>query len=126
MLPPTRETFVPQAVNLELVDGVSFSKGCYPGQEVVSRLQHLGETNRRAAVGILSAEAAAPAGAPVYAKGEEVGRVVRAVTLGGRTLVLFSATIGSLLTGITLTPDGQPLELVELPYRYRNILKTSA
>ncbi|MDU6430201.1 MAG: tRNA-modifying protein YgfZ, partial [Sutterella wadsworthensis] len=126
VLPPTRETFVPQAVNLELVDGVSFSKGCYPGQEVVSRLQHLGETNRRAAVGILSAEAAAPAGAPVYAKGEEVGRVVRAVTLGGRTLVLFSATIGSLLTGITLTPDGQPLELVELPYRYRNILKTSA
>ena len=126
VLPPTRETFVPQAVNLELVDGVSFSKGCYPGQEVVSRLQHLGETNRRAAVGLLSAEAAAPAGAPVYAKGEEVGRVVRAVTLGGRTLVLFSATIGSLLTGITLTPDGQPLELVELPYRYRNILKTSA
>lgn len=48
------------------------------------------------------------------------------MTLGGRTLVLFSATIGSLLTGITLTPDGQPLELVELPYRYRNILKTSA
>ena len=60
MLPPTRETFVPQAVNLELVDGVSFSKGCYPGQEVVSRLQHLGETNRRAAVGILSTEAALP------------------------------------------------------------------
>ena len=126
VLPPTRETFVPQAVNLELVDGVSFSKGCYPGQEVVSRLQHLGETNRRAAVGILSAEAAAPAGAPVYAKGEEAGKVVRAVTLGGRTLVLFSATIGSLFAGITLTPDGQPLDLVELPYRYRNVLKTSA
>ena len=33
--------------NLELINGVSFSKGCYPGQEVVARTHYLGKPNRR-------------------------------------------------------------------------------
>lgn len=43
----TQELFVPQMTNMELIDGVSFSKGCYPGQEVVARLHYLGHANRR-------------------------------------------------------------------------------
>jgi folate-binding protein YgfZ len=43
----TSEAFVPQMVNLELVDGVSFKKGCYPGQEIVARMQYLGKLKRR-------------------------------------------------------------------------------
>ena len=43
----TSEAFTPQMTNLELVDGVSFSKGCYPGQEVVARTHYLGKPNRR-------------------------------------------------------------------------------
>ena len=43
----TREQFVPQMVNLELIGGVSFNKGCYPGQEVVARSQYLGKLKRR-------------------------------------------------------------------------------
>ena len=45
--PETKEKFTPQQVNLDLIDGVSFSKGCYPGQEVVARLHYLGKPNRR-------------------------------------------------------------------------------
>lgn len=45
--PATVEAFVPQMINLELVDGVSFTKGCYPGQEVVARSQYLGKLKRR-------------------------------------------------------------------------------
>jgi folate-binding protein YgfZ len=45
--PETREAFVPQMVNLQLVDGVSFKKGCYPGQEIVARMQYLGKLKRR-------------------------------------------------------------------------------
>ncbi|MBN8489352.1 MAG: folate-binding protein, partial [Burkholderiales bacterium] len=44
----TSEAFVPQMVNLELVGGVSFKKGCYPGQEVVARSQYRGTLKRRA------------------------------------------------------------------------------
>lgn len=46
----TAEQFVPQMVNLELVGGVNFQKGCYPGQEVVARSQYRGTTKRRAMV----------------------------------------------------------------------------
>jgi tRNA-modifying protein YgfZ len=41
------ERFVPQTVNLDLLGGVSFTKGCYPGQEVVARSHYLGKLNQR-------------------------------------------------------------------------------
>ncbi len=45
--PASSEKFTPQQINFELVGGVSFSKGCYPGQEVVARLHYLGKASRR-------------------------------------------------------------------------------
>ncbi|NBU11916.1 MAG: tRNA-modifying protein YgfZ [Betaproteobacteria bacterium] len=43
----TREAFVPQMLNLDLTGGISFKKGCYPGQEIVARTQYLGKVKRR-------------------------------------------------------------------------------
>ncbi len=43
----TEEAFIPQMTNMDLVDGVSFTKGCYTGQEVVARLKYLGKLKRR-------------------------------------------------------------------------------
>ncbi len=43
----TYEAFIPQMVNLEIINGVNFQKGCYPGQEVVARTHYLGKPNRR-------------------------------------------------------------------------------
>lgn len=45
--PQSKELFTPQQVNLDLVNGVSFNKGCYPGQEIVARLHYLGTPSRR-------------------------------------------------------------------------------
>lgn len=42
----TREHFVPQMANFERIGGVSFHKGCYPGQEIVARTQYLGKVKR--------------------------------------------------------------------------------
>ena len=47
ILPQTQEQFVAQMVNLELIGGVNFKKGCYPGQEIVARMQYLGKLKRR-------------------------------------------------------------------------------
>jgi folate-binding protein YgfZ len=49
ILAGTQEAFVPQMLNMELpaVGGVSFTKGCYPGQEIVARTQYLGKVKRR-------------------------------------------------------------------------------
>jgi hypothetical protein len=43
----TREMFVAQMLNLDLIDGISFTKGCFTGQEIVARTQHLGRIKRR-------------------------------------------------------------------------------
>jgi tRNA-modifying protein YgfZ len=43
----TSEAFVAQMLNLDLVDGISFTKGCYTGQEIIARTQHLGKIKRR-------------------------------------------------------------------------------
>ncbi|WP_456378410.1 CAF17-like 4Fe-4S cluster assembly/insertion protein YgfZ [Thiolapillus sp.] len=43
----TAETFIPQMLNLDLLHGISFTKGCYTGQEVVARMKYLGQLKRR-------------------------------------------------------------------------------
>jgi hypothetical protein len=47
VLPQTQDHFVPQMANMEVLGGVSFNKGCYPGQEIVARSQYLGKVKRR-------------------------------------------------------------------------------
>jgi len=75
------EQFVPQMINLERVGGVSFKKGCYPGQEVVARSQYLGKLKRRMFLA-LSDGPLASAGDDVVLAGspEPVGRVVLAAS----------------------------------------------
>lgn len=51
----TKEQFVPQMVNFELIGGVNFKKGCYPGQEIVARSQYLGKLKRRMAIAKIDA-----------------------------------------------------------------------
>jgi folate-binding protein YgfZ len=64
----TAEHFVPQMINFDLVRGVSFSKGCYPGQEVVARSQYRGTVKRR--MFRFAAAASAEPGAEVYHDGD--------------------------------------------------------
>jgi folate-binding protein YgfZ len=43
----TQDEFVPQMLNLDLIGGVSYTKGCYPGQEIVARTRYLGRLKQR-------------------------------------------------------------------------------
>ena len=65
----TQDRLVPQMANLELLGGVSFDKGCYTGQEVVARTQHLGKVKRR----MFLANVAAPAVAGDELYSEDLG-----------------------------------------------------
>jgi folate-binding protein YgfZ len=66
---PTQEQFVPQMVNFELVGGVNFKKGCYPGQEIVARSQYLGKLKRRMVLANVDA-ANIHAGGEVYSSAD--------------------------------------------------------
>ncbi len=120
VLPPTVEAFVPQAVNLELLGGVDFRKGCYPGQEVVARSQYLGKLRRR--MGIAHTPGVAAAGDDLFhdaEPGQPVGRVVLAAPApGGGVDLLYecptaSTGTGSLHAGSVEAPA---LRLRPLPY----------
>ncbi|MFC0348587.1 CAF17-like 4Fe-4S cluster assembly/insertion protein YgfZ [Undibacterium danionis] len=56
VLEQSKEKFVPQMINFELIGGVNFRKGCYPGQEIVARSQYLGKLKRRMAIARVSAD----------------------------------------------------------------------
>jgi len=113
--PETAERFVPQMVNLDLLDGISFTKGCYIGQEIVARTQNLGRIKRRM-YRWTAAYPTAP-GAPIYAAGRSAGEVVDAVNQDGSTPLLAVARIESLGHSLSLDPAGaQPLRRERLPY----------
>jgi folate-binding protein YgfZ len=116
----TQDRFVPQMINFEVLGGVNFRKGCYPGQEVVARSQYLGKLRRR--MGIAHVDGPVAAGADVYATGEAqpVGTVVMAAgaPAGGIDL-LFECPVQK-LDAERLTagvPDGPALQLRPLPYQ---------
>lgn len=114
--PETSGLFVPQAVNLDALHGISFTKGCYTGQEVISRLQHIGKTNRRALWAETTGALPKP-GSDVFANGEPVGYVVEAAQLGDRVFVFMSLLLEASSQPLSLDKDGaQRLALGKLPY----------
>ena len=66
---PTQEQFVPQMINFELIGGVNFKKGCYPGQEIVARSQYLGKLKRRMLIASVDA-GEAKAGTEVFSSAD--------------------------------------------------------
>lgn len=92
--PATAEAFIPQFINLDRAGGLSFSKGCYPGQEIIARLRYRGRVKQRmVAARARGVDALAP-GDPVCAAGsdQKIGMVVDAAPSGRREYI-FSATV---------------------------------
>ncbi|MFK4134024.1 YgfZ/GcvT domain-containing protein [Pseudomonas luteola] len=116
---PTRELFIPQMINLQAVDGVSFKKGCYTGQEIVARMQYLGRLKRRLYRLKVDADTPAPGTelfSPVH--NSSVGEVVLAARDDGRTEFLAVLQIDAKEDGrIHLASNEGPVcELLDLPY----------
>jgi len=121
----TVEAFVPQMANLQLVGGVSFTKGCYTGQEIVARMQYLGKLKRRMYRAHLDKGQPPARGAEVFSpsceSGQGAGRIVDAAASpdGGyevlAVLQISSADADDLHLGDI---DGPALRLMELPYQF--------
>ena len=119
------EAFVPQMLNYESVGGVSFKKGCYPGQEVVARSQFRGTLKRRAYVVSLSVAvgmAEPVAGQELFSSqdpSQPCGMVVQAAkTSQGDSFAIVSMQTSAAESGTLHLggPDGSSLRLMPLPY----------
>jgi folate-binding protein YgfZ len=132
----TQDLLIPQTLNLDLIEGVSFTKGCYPGQEIVARSHYRGTVKRRMHLGKLEFPQALSlnAGADIFdAQGSEqaCGRVINVASsnsqqtdsanqLGdtGTAYVLFETTFDAIEhNALHLgARDGAPITLLSLPY----------
>lgn len=118
----TSEEFIPQQINLDLVGGVSFTKGCYPGQEIIARVRYLGKIKQRMLAAMTRpGELTVEPGTPLFSADrpdQKSGMVVDAVRIGDSCLVsamLPSSMLsgGSLLLG---SATGPGLDFLPAPY----------
>lgn len=111
------DRFLPQALNYDLIDGVSFKKGCYTGQEVVARMHFKGRMKERLYVATSNAPATgSPAAntAVIDAGGKTVGEVVAAVVVDNRCLVAAVIRHEAVRSSdLHLADGGGPLRLVD-------------
>lgn len=117
----TQEAFVPQMANLDAIGGLSFTKGCYPGQEIVARTRYLGQVKRRMLLAHVDAAVPRP-GQDVFSPalpGQSVGTVVRSAPApdGGHDLLAVIQVEHTEGRRLHLgSADGAELALVPLPY----------
>ena len=113
----TSEKFVPQLLNLDIDEvGVNFTKGCYPGQEVVARLHYLGKSKRR--MRQFECEGEVNVGDELLVAGSKSakasGIVVRRVQLGDKSSFLATVEVAFEDAAITLNnADGIQLTRIK-------------
>ncbi|MEO8486840.1 MAG: folate-binding protein [Betaproteobacteria bacterium] len=115
----TQEKHIAQTANWEVVGGVSFTKGCYPGQEIVARVQHLGFLKERAHPFHVEAPPPDPNTRIFVADSDQMaGIVVDAVALpGGGSELIAVVHLIALDADLRLgAPDGARLARLPLPY----------
>jgi folate-binding protein YgfZ len=118
---PTSEQFVPQMVNFDVLGGVNFKKGCYPGQEIVARSQYRGTLKRRTA--LAHAESANPGDEVFHSDdpGQPCGMVINvAPARDGGVDCLVEIKLAALDHGAVHvgSSDGPALAFLPLPYAF--------
>lgn len=122
----TQEKWVPQMINFDLIGGINFKKGCYPGQEIVARSQYLGTQKRRMALATIATNAETPiqAGMEILCSSDPeqpCGMIVNAITHDGRSDCLVEIKLAALENAKTdpihlQTLQGPVLQFMPLPY----------
>jgi tRNA-modifying protein YgfZ len=111
-------------VNMQSIDGVSFNKGCYTGQEVVARMQYLGRLKRRMYVGEVESPVPPRPGDALEAAGsgseQGAGRVVDARAVGGGRYALLAVVEIEAAEGgeVRLGTGGPVVRLGPPPYGF--------
>lgn len=118
----TVESFVPQMVNLQAINSLSFNKGCYPGQEVVARMHYLGKLKRRLFLGTIKSDTLPIPGQSIISNDEseqKAGQIVTASWSNDKkveflaVLQIEKAEKDKLHIG---SNTGPAIELIDLPY----------
>lgn len=80
--PPLAGVFTPHQLNYQLLGAISFTKGCYTGQEIIARTQYLGQLKQQTYRYSLNAHYSPQLGDKLFSRGVEAGRIVNVSTHG--------------------------------------------
>src|SRR3954469_50542 len=105
--PATRELFLPQMIALDEIGGVSFDKGCFPGQEIVARTRYLGEVKRKLRLG--HTRGAIQSGDPLFSADQQSGTVLNVAPVPDTGSALLAVMSAQSDIDQTRTADGQPV-----------------
>jgi folate-binding protein YgfZ len=105
------EEVFPADINMDLVGGIDFRKGCFVGQEVVSRMKRRGTARRRTLKAAFAADMSAPA--PVLANGFEIGLLTSVSGGGGLARVRIDRMAEAMDKNEEITAGGHPIRLDE-------------
>lgn len=131
ILPETQEMFLPQMVNLDAIGGVSFKKGCYPGQEIVARTQYLGKLKRRMFLAHINTAQTVTAGDALYSsdmKDQSSGNIVNAASSpqgGFDVLAVIQQSSVDTCPVHWQSLQGPVLEIESLPYPLPDSIATA-
>lgn len=113
----TQEEFVPQMLNLDLIGGINFKKGCYTGQEIVARTHYLGSIKRRTYLAHLDhALLPKPGDNVLNAANEPIGKVVRSAAAPNGGYDVLAEIRSENINNNQLLIDGNALAIQALPY----------
>lgn len=121
VVPATSERFVPQMLNWDVLGGISFRKGCYPGQEIVARMHYLGRLKERLLAFATDADSVVPGAtlrSPAF--GDQACGTVAAAAPGtaGGTRLLAVTQLAAAEAGDVSLADHPQAKLTELPLPY--------
>jgi len=102
----------PHETNMDRLHGVDFDKGCYVGQEVVSRMQHRGTARTRTVRVILEGPSPEP-GTAILAGDKPVGTIGSTAGRNGLALIRIDRAADALQAGTPLTSGGLAIRLAE-------------
>lgn len=112
----SRDLFQPQELNYAAIDGISYNKGCYTGQEIVARLYFRGKLKQRL-YRLASASGEVPAiDSGIFSDGKQVGNVVMAAKRDDHCELLAIVKNKAITEGLTLGENGPALQVLALPY----------
>jgi folate-binding protein YgfZ len=115
----------PHETNMDRLHGVNFEKGCYVGQEVVSRMQHRG-TARTRIVQVLVDQTSPAAGTPIVAGDKAIGTMGSSAEGRGLALIRLDRAADALESGEVFLADGKPLQMAAPADIHAAIKKTPA
>ncbi|MCZ2720822.1 hypothetical protein O1D97_03985 [Marinomonas sp. 15G1-11] len=108
------ERFLPNMLNMQFTDGISFKKGCYTGQEIVARVHYRGKTKKRLYLASLDQAMELSQTDIQTTDAKPVGDIIESASLNGKTILLAVITISD--TDSVLNIKDQTVNLHDLPY----------